>query len=89
MIDTPFSYQDYEEARSRLISIVNGGLTEEDKQFLVSFEEGNPDWSKCCSGNLEDYPSVKWKLQNIGNLIKRNPKKHKDSVDKLRHHFGL
>ncbi len=89
MTDTPFSYQDYEEARSRLISIVNGGLTEEDKQFLVSFEAGNPDWSKCCAGNLEAYPSVKWKLQNIDNLHKKNPKKHKDSVDKLRHHFGL
>lgn len=89
MTDPPFSYQDYEDAKSRLISIVNGGLTEEDKQFLVSFEEGNPDWSKCCAGNLEAYPSVKWKLQNIDNLHKKNPKKHKDSVDKLRHHFGL
>lgn len=89
MTDTPFSYRDYEEARSRLIAIVNGGLTEDDKQFLISFEEGNPDWPKCCAGNLEAYPSVKWKLQNIDSLKKKNPKKHKDGVDKLRHHFGL
>lgn len=89
MTDTPFSYQDYEETRSRLIEIVNGGLTEDDKEFLISFEEGNPDWSKCCAGNLEAYPSVKWKLQNIDSLKKKNPKKHKDGIDKLCHHFGL
>ena len=89
MTDTPFSYQDYEEARSRLIEIVNDGLTEDDKKFLISFEKGNPDWSKCCAGNLEAYPSVKWKLQNIDSLKKKNPKKHKDGIDKLCHHFGL
>ena len=89
MTDTPFSYQDYEEARTKLIKIVNGGLTEGDKQFLIGFEEGDPDWSKCCAGNLEAYPSVKWKLQNICTLKKKNPEKHKDGVDKLRRHFGL
>lgn len=89
MTDTPFSYQDYEEARTKLITIVNGGLTEGDKQFLIGFEEGDPDWSKCCAGNLEAYPSVKWKLQNICTLKKKNPEKHKDGVDKLRRHFGL
>lgn len=89
MTDIPFSYQDYEDSRTKLISIVNGNLTDEDKQFLITFEEGNPDWSKCCAGNLEAYPSVKWKLQNICTLKKKNPKKHKDGVDKLRRHFGL
>lgn len=89
MTDIPFSYRDYEEARTNLISIVNGNLTEEDKQFLISFEDGNPDWLKCCAGNLEMYPSVKWKLQNISTLKNKNPQKHKDGVDKLRRHFDL
>lgn len=89
MTDAPFPYQEYEEARIKLISIVNGGLTEDDRHFLISFEEGNPDWSKCCAGNLEAYPSVKWKLQNIITLKKKNPEKHKAGVDKLRKHFGM
>ncbi len=89
MTDIPFSYQDYEEARSNLISIVNRNLTDEDKQFLISFEEGNPDWLKCCAGNLETYPSVKWKLQNISILKNKNSEKHKVGVDKLRRHFRL
>lgn len=89
MTDAPFPYQEYEEARIKLISIVNGGLTEDDRHFLISFEEGNPDWSKCCAGNLEAYPSVKWKLQNILTLKKKNPEKHKAGVDKLRKHFGM
>ena len=59
------------------------------KDSTIGFEEGDPDWSKCCAGNLEAYPSVKWKLQNICTLKKKNPEKHKDGVDKLRRHFGL
>lgn len=89
MTYTAFSYQEYESARANLISIVNDGLTEDDKQFLISFEAGAPDWSKCCAGNLEMYPSVKWKLQNISTLKSKNPQKHKEGVNKLRRHFGL
>jgi len=87
MTDVPFTYADYETSRVNLISVVNNGLTEDDQLFLISFEGGNPDWSKCCAGDLGAYPSVKWKLQNIVALKQRNPAKHKDGIDKLRKHF--
>ena len=68
MSDTPFTYSDYEEARHNLIQQVNDSLTETDREFLLSFENGEPDWEKCCAGDLSRYPSVKWKLQNIAKL---------------------
>lgn len=83
MTDEPFSYEDYQNARLNLIEIVNHGLTEEDKDFLISFEDGNPDWSKCCAGDLSEYPSVRWKLMNISKLKSKNPSKHKEGIDKL------
>lgn len=83
MSDVPFSYQDYVEARQKLIRQVNDCLTETDREFLLSFEGGEPDWEKCCAGDLSRYPSVKWKLQNISNLKKSNPQKHKAGLEKL------
>lgn len=87
MTDEPFNYDDYQKARLNLIEVVNQGLTDDDKAFLISFEEGNPDWSKCCAGDLSNYPSVRWKLQNIVKLKSKNPTKHKRGVDKLIFYF--
>lgn len=87
MSDTLFSYVDYEDSRANLIRLVNEGLTDEDKEFLFSFESGTPDWSKCCAGNLSDYPSVKWKLQNIQTLKDNNTEKYEQGLDKLKSFF--
>ena len=69
--------------------MVNDNLTEEDKRFLVSYEKGEPEWSLCSSGYLGDYPSVKWKLQNINKLRNTNTKKFEESISKLTDYFGL
>lgn len=79
-----FTYKDYEQTRKNLIAIVNNSLTKTDKEFIISFEEGNPDWSKCVAGNLSNYPSVQWKLQNINKLKTDNPQKHKQDIQTLK-----
>lgn len=83
MSDVPFSYSDFEEARTNLIDLVNINLNQSDKEFLLSFEKGMPDWSKCCTGDLSQYPSVKWKLQNIKKLKESNIAKFEQGIDKL------
>lgn len=88
MTDEPFSYEDYEMSRNNLIQVVNRSLDETDKEFLISFEDGTPDWDKCCAGDLSQYPSVRWKLQNIQVLKKKNPQKHHEGVDKLEKFFS-
>lgn len=87
MSEFEFNYADYEEARTSLISQVNAALTETDKDFIISFEEGTPDWGKCCAGDLSSYPSIKWKLQNIIKLKEVNPQKHKQGIERLLQHF--
>ncbi|MBD5264072.1 MAG: nucleotidyl transferase AbiEii/AbiGii toxin family protein [Bacteroides sp.] len=89
MTDEPFTYEDYEVSRNNLIKVVNRGLDKTDMEFLISFEKGTPDWDKCFAGNLSIYPSVRWKLQNIQALKKRNPQKYKQGIDKLQKYFGL
>jgi len=82
-----FTYSDFEEARKDLIDKVNSMFTDEDKEFLVSFEQGEPEWNKCCLGNVSNYPSVKWKLQNVLKLKETNPEKHKYGIEKLSSYF--
>lgn len=42
MTDIPFTYAEFEETRTKLIDDVNGMMSEADKNFLVSFEQGKP-----------------------------------------------
>ena len=88
MTDVEFGYADYEEARTNLITQVNAALTEADMDFILSFEDGCPDWNKCSAGDLSNYPSVKWKLQNIIKLKETNDQKHKQGIERLMQYFG-
>lgn len=75
MSDVAFTYEDYETTRLKLINDVRNVMTEEDKRFLVSFEQGIPAWDESSYVEFADYPSVKWKLLNLNKLKKSNPKK--------------
>jgi predicted nucleotidyltransferase component of viral defense system len=88
MSDIPFTYDDYNSAREDLIQTVNSHLTKEDRNFLISFEKGLPDWSLCCAGNLSKYSSVQWKLKNIERLKASNPKKFEAGIKKLKDAIG-
>ena len=88
MSDVPFSYADYEDARINLVKMVNDNLDSADKDFLLSFEVGNPIWNLCCAGDLSAYPSIRWKQQNIIKLKEINPQKHLDGINNLREFFS-
>lgn len=89
MTDILFSYEEYEQIRQQLHHYVLDGLTAYDKLFLISFEQGDPDWSLCAAGDLSHYPSVQWKLLNLAKLKKQNPSKLLAEVEKLKEIFEL
>jgi predicted nucleotidyltransferase component of viral defense system len=76
MTATPFSYANFEETRARLISEVKKSLTDNDKKFLLSFKNGEPQWDLFPLNGLKELPAVKWKLQNIQTLKNKNSEKH-------------
>jgi hypothetical protein len=87
MTTIPFSYEDYERTRLSLIEYVNNNLTDNDKHFLISFEEGAPEWEITDYPTFKTYPSVQWKLLNINKLKEINQTKHKQKVERLKKYF--
>ena len=87
MTDIPFTYEEFEQTRDELIRKVNALVTPQDKSFLLSFESAEPDWNNFEFGYVQDYPSVKWKIQNLLKLKSQNPTKLKEEVSKLERIF--
>ena len=89
MSDVPFSYEEYEEARAKLIADVNTLMTSKDKTFLVGFEMAELDWDGFDFPYFKDYPSVQWKLMNLLKLKKQNPAKLNAEANRLKDIFQL
>ena len=83
MTDILFTYEDFEQTRAKLITDVRALMTDADKQFLLSFEAGEPQWEGYEFEYFKNYPSVQWKLLNLAKLKKSNPSKLQSEVDRL------
>lgn len=86
MTNESFGYFEYETTREKLISALHEVLTEEDKKFLVSFNNLKPDWSIY---DFERFPSVQWKLLNLRKLKESDPEKHQQQLDALKAVLGF
>lgn len=56
MSSTPFTYNEYEQTRLTLIEYINSNLSKRDKEFLVSFEDGEPQWEESDYAILRTIP---------------------------------
>ena len=83
MTDIPFTYEEFEDTRTKLINDVKSLMTDADKKFLISFESGQPEWNGYEFEYFKDYPSVQWKLLNLKKLAKQNPQKLREEAKKL------
>lgn len=72
--------EDLIDVQQQLPKIIGEGLISNEKEFLLSFKSGNPDWSLIDIAHLKDLPGVRWKLQNIQKMDKT---KHAEAYKKL------
>ncbi|MCS6238718.1 nucleotidyl transferase AbiEii/AbiGii toxin family protein [Shewanella baltica] len=68
--------------RSEMLTALQHHFTAKDRDFLLSFKQGQPDWSLFDEPSVAALPAVKWKLLNIQNLAK-NKSKHQEQLIKL------
>lgn len=81
MVLTAVTVHDLEQTRDTMMARIRSKLTERQRQFLLSFKRGEPDWELVSLTGVAELPAVKWKLQNI-RLMK--PEKHAQALERLR-----
>jgi hypothetical protein len=57
-------------------------FTPRDQAFLLSFKQGDPNWSLFDEPKAAELPAIRWKLMNIQKLIK-NKVKYQAQLAKL------
>jgi predicted nucleotidyltransferase component of viral defense system len=68
MTDAPIAVEELTATRMRLVDTIVGEMPSAHRRFLVSFEEGHPDWSLLGVPGAEELPAVRWRQQNLDNL---------------------
>ncbi len=84
MNNEPFSYEEFEETRERIIRKVNMALQAEDKEFIISFKRLDPDWSIY---DFRKYPSIQWKLENLKIFKATNESGYNEACKRLVNFF--
>jgi predicted nucleotidyltransferase component of viral defense system len=88
MAFTPFSYEDFEATRERLVNEINNAWTDKDRAFLLSFKRAEPDWTLQPFDDLPRLPAIQWKLQNLRKLKEQNPGKLEEQLKALEERLG-
>ena len=80
MTNEYFTYEEFEKIREDFVLLANNSLTDNEKDFILSFVAGSPDWKDF---DYSKYPAIKWKQLNINKLKQENPIKFRESIEKL------
>jgi predicted nucleotidyltransferase component of viral defense system len=75
-------------ARARMVQELQAGLDLDERRFLLSLVEGQPDWSMLGIAHVEHLPGIQWKLRNLELLKLKNPKKFDEQVEALAARLG-
>lgn len=68
MTTNPVSIGELERTRELLVKEISLSLDDKDKDFLISFKAGEPDWSYFSVSHIKELPAVKWKMYNLDQL---------------------
>jgi predicted nucleotidyltransferase component of viral defense system len=72
--------EDLIDVQQKLPGLIVSDLTDDEKEFLISFKKGSPKWELLPIPILKDLPGVQWKLMNI---LQMDKQKHKQAIEKL------
>ena len=75
MTEQPIELAELEDSRTWLFEWAASALTENERWFLLSIKQGEPDWALLPFEDLDQWPAIQWKLHNIRQMSQRNRKK--------------
>jgi len=70
MTQTPIKLNDLLQTREELIKALSSTLTENEREFLFSVKEGEPNYSLMPFHHLEQLPALQWKIMNVRKMEK-------------------
>jgi hypothetical protein len=86
MTDAPVAVDELTATRARLVDAIVGEMPSAHRRFLVSFEEGRPEWSLLDVSGAEELPAVRWQQENLDSL---DPKRRAGLVAGLKDVLGI
>lgn len=69
--------------RGIMISALQAHITKRDRDFLLSFKQGHPNWALFDEPSVANLPAVRWKQLNIRKLAE-NKAKHNEQIENLK-----
>jgi predicted nucleotidyltransferase component of viral defense system len=75
-------------AREQMVRELQQGLTADERSFLLSLVAAEPDWKLLSVPHMQQLPGLRWKLQNLEHLRKRDATKFAEQRDALARLLG-
>ena len=86
MTDQSVTLEELLAAREATIEAVIGNMPDDHRQFLISFERGEPDWSLLGIEHAHELPAIRWRQQNLDTL---DEKKRSELIKSLEQALGV
>jgi predicted nucleotidyltransferase component of viral defense system len=83
MSTEPVAFEELLSARERMVAELHAGLDANERRFLLSLARNAPEWGLLDIAHLDELPGMRWKMMNIAQLAKANPKKLAAQADEL------
>lgn len=71
------------ETRYELVRLLQSCFTQRDKDFLLSIKSGYPKWELTDLQEIQNFPSIQWKLRNIRAMDQKKRDKAYKTLEKL------
>lgn len=83
MTADPVTVSELEETQAKIRDELPRLLDADERQFLLSLVNGEPEWSRLGIPHLAQLPAIRWKRLNLERLRKENPRKFVEQADCL------
>jgi predicted nucleotidyltransferase component of viral defense system len=77
------------ETRRRLFAEIPTRMSGNQRSFLMSLAEAQPDWSLMSCPHLAEMPALRWKISNLEHLRSSNSTKFAQQSSELKKRFGV
>ena len=65
MTANPIELDELKAAREQMFEWARTALSENERKFLLSIKEGEPDWGLMPFDHIQQLPAIQWKLRNV------------------------